>query len=275
MKKNIQIGLIVVIVIIILGIIGIGYTSFNSTDKMKLGVVTTQPESQQEGTIVQSEKEGVDFKFERSGATLQPNIKPQFKVGQKFGYVTTSLLIGTSVRSEDFYFVKNIERINGTDYYVIFINKTQHMIDPNKHEINMTIQGVSYIDVNSGEILKIVMENSLTIEGDKASKFGIEMYAPWTLALKEGIKWIEKFNMTEDKKTYTIGESEYEVIGMEKMNNRKCFKVQITSKKSQGTEQTISAQKTFWIDANERILVKAQTKIGNLGSGEMNLVTES
>jgi len=63
-------------------------------------------------------------------------------------------------------------------------------------------------------------------------------------------------HLSESSQDDEYGTIEYNVIGREKIDGRNCFKVE--AKILEGN--TVSLKKILWIDAEKRVLVKAQTK---------------
>ncbi len=217
--------------------------------------------------------------IEVQGDLPEPNIKPQFKVEQTFKYKETKKVSGVSVDSDYMFQVERIEKVDGVDCYVVKSTTIGHYVNQDGKTMKITSNSISYIDKETGDIVKLFMgvsntSTGIVLEKEVASAKGNGMYAPWTLALKEGIKWTQKLNVTG------MGggtmEVEYKVIGIEKVNKRDCFKVEqiIKAKSIKGSETTkISLENTHWVDVNERILVKSESKSGNLKIGEMYLVS--
>jgi len=103
------------------------------------------------------------------------------------------------------------------------------------------------------------------------------------LALKDDFIWEQKTNTSSDMYegtdifTYTFKDRE-------KVNNRDCFKVEITKTAEGNIKDPMMKGKkshkykiirTVWVDVNKRIIVKQITKSGGLTISTTELVDES
>ncbi len=157
---------------------------------------------------------------------------------------------------------------------------------------------INYYDKETGKCLQIKNVNSyqnMTVKGEKAefqslmsSQYSGSMFSEWMLALNDDFAWEQNFEMSSGGMYSMSGSINYRVVAQEKVNNRDCFKVEIegtTKSEMKGDmaeemaemgeettrEDTINT--VMWIDVNERILIKQQTKTGNLMTAETNLIS--
>lgn len=234
---------------------------------------------------------------------VQLTSKPNFKVGEEYTYAVKYPnsddvkefynRMPNTVLNDYMYFnmvfkVDKKERINKTDYYVIstegpgeltagFMKDEKGMMVPIKASIFSP--DVVYINTETGEIIG----NPKGVEQQQQRRF---FYAPWILKLSNDLKWTEK---TEEKSTGTVDcfngkcevnkenresikEESYEVKGIEKMNERNCFKIENILKSCVNGKCEIKNKKIFWVDVNKRITVKFQLWYQNLPVEEMDLI---
>lgn len=256
-----RIGVVILVIVLLAGAV------------IYYGKISEQNQKSEYG----GEQNITNFKVDRYGADLKPNTKPQFRVGEKFRYnVTLSKLNNITTIGEVIYSVDKIDEIGGVACFVIKEKRKDHCLITGN---TIAYERMTYIDKETGDILQIdITFDSITktIKKDKASALGNDMYAPWTLALEEGLKWNEIINVTQEHLTERILiESEYEVIGKEKLYNRDCFKIISTIKTrviGTGVEKELITQKILWVDVEKRILVKAQSITADTERAEMNLL---
>ncbi len=216
-----------------------------------------------------------DSNVKISGEKLVPNTKPHFEVGEKFEYEITTQIQGISSSSKSTYSVDKIERINSTEYFIIVNSQTNEMQNPQTGAvINTSTETKSYINKETGEILKIVTSmggQEITLNKDVASVSGNGMFATWMLSLTDNFKWKVNAKDTSFGKTPESETIEYEVTGREKINKRDCFRVEMKVKSGQmtGNEGKI----IFWVDVEKRIVIRMQMYSENLKVSEMNLVS--
>lgn len=218
-----------------------------------------------------------EIKINVRNVELQPTAKPNFKVGQRFTYRTTSASMGESITSENTYRIEKIERINGSNYYVVTGDITQ-LPDPETGEIlHVNITLVTYISEENGIIYKMIMNiegaENITLDEKSASASGNGMYAPWMMALKEKLEWEQEINISVGGENMS-GNERYKVLYVERIKDRDCFKVDVVSLLTLpgGTSQKIQYKQTLWIDVYERFLVISKTKVGNLATEDTELV---
>ncbi len=107
-----------------------------------------------------------------------------------------------------------------------------------------------------------------------------QFYQPWMLYLQEDMRWTE-YNGTlfgSDMKTgkdveIGSGSKEYIVKGIEKVNGRECFQVEVTTKQYlKRTNAKISQREYFCIDINKRIIVRYKWYEDNVLAMKMELI---
>ncbi len=124
------------------------------------------------------------------------------------------------------------------------------------------------IDSNTGNVIKIeeIKEDKMLLYPMKiASIVETDFYASWMLKLKENITWTEIIKVTEDNISKII-KATYFVDGYEKIDERKCFKVNVNYSEtfmSGVIEKTKYSTKILWVDVEKRFIIKADTKTEN------------
>lgn len=276
LKKNRQNKLLVgiaVVGIVILLVVGLYIISHdkNPAEQVENNTIQNNESSYIENTT----KHVAEYNVKISSENLSINTKPQFKVGDKFRYKTTTQIQGISMNSISDYSADKIERINNTDYYLVINTQTQQVPNPKTGAImNMTTETKSYINKETGEILKIATSvggHEITMSKDAASVSGNGMFATWMLSLTDNFKWKVNAEDTSFGMAPNAETIEYQVVGKEKVNGRNCFKVEmrVKSKQMSGDEGKI----IFFVDVKKRIVVKMQMYSGNLLVSEMDLVS--
>lgn len=251
-------------------------------------------------------------KIEVQTTNIEPNTKPQFKVGDKFEYELTSNYGGLGAAgphtNKITFTVNKIERINGTGAYVLeyadMKNGSGVIVD-------------TYVDINIGKIigctLKLVYPDGRVEEEnmDNETIFNLNqyLYADWMLALDDGLKWKVSITKTEKKridpeltdeqaeeliremgrtgKSYeeilnipistvkTTDDYEFKVEGIEKIKvgNKERDCFKVVRIQKEGNK-IVGDKLIMWIDAEKRILVKREDWVENLRLMEINLVSE-
>ncbi len=221
---------------------------------------------------------GQNLKVEISEFNLELTSKSSFEVGQEFKYETTTRMDDDSTMNyEETFIVEKIERHNGVDCYVI--SSIGQMSDSSGASMAMEIEKITYVNKETGKIVQIDVEMGgleMPMEwGEDALSFrGNGMYATWMLALKENLTWTTTMNTSMDVERMTT-DMTYKVIGMEKINDTECFKVEITTLMKMSEDDQGTIKEIIWIDANKRIVVKSLSEIEELMTSEMNLVSET
>jgi len=224
--------------------------------------------------------------------------KLNFKIGEKYVYdvnwpnnfkfqgfenkTNRNMVLYDYVYFQINFTVDKKERINKTDCFVISTNGSGEVVAG-----VVNIEGVlrpmkiypfkeasAYIDTETGNIVK---ESCFT--------GSLRIYSPWMLKLKEDLKWTERMEgnstgsviCTDGECTVVKEESgfmreqSYEVKGVEKMNGRKCFKVETRIKNCRNGECKVEHRGTYWVDVEKRITVKFELWYQNLKTTEVNL----
>jgi hypothetical protein len=116
---------------------------------------------------------------------------------------------------------------------------------------------------------KTVRGESASSTGDIMFAIGKSLYANWMLALDENFEWEEEIYTKEP----VIQESfiKYHVAGIDKINGRECFKVNIEFR-NKVEDQEKTQNFIVWVDIKDRILVRHQSYVGNLQISEINLM---
>lgn len=271
-------NLLIMIAVVGIIILLIGGVYLISNDKNLAEQPTNNINQNNESSYIENTtKFAAEYDVKISSDKLIPNMKPQFEVGEKFEYKTTTQIQGISTSWRSVYSVDKIERINNTDYYVVVNSQINEMQDPRTSAIMniTTTETKSYINKETGEILKIVSstdgQETIIMGKDAASVSGNGMFSTWMLSLNDNFKW--KVN-AEDRsfgmapRAETI---EYQVTGREKVNKRNCFKVEMKVKSEQRSGDT--GKIIFFVDVEKRIVVKTQVYSGNLLISETDLIS--
>jgi len=232
--------------------------------------------------------------------------EPELPAGCERKNGTTTTIVITE------YNVEKIEKAEGKDCYVVSVkskedieeikkNLREHMKDASEKEIEeiakqeqstMEQQNTTfYFDKETGKMVKVVTKMGnmeMTFTKDMANVMvnlmgmaaSYPVFSQWMLALDENFRWTQTMKMDEGGKKYEA-EIKYKVIGSEKINNRECFKVEITFEdKSSVPSGTNNIQTIIWVDKEKRILVKGETKMKGMRilgatNSETNLISES
>ncbi len=216
------------------------------------------------------------------------NIKPQFKVGDKFKYTTYGSSLNPKDNSGNINgilecMVEKLERINGTDCYVL-VSTIQKSL-PDNSPLKATISETKdWVDKDTGKIIKMsarksmIQQNGKVIEtpsseamtpNETSEIYGNIIYYPWMLALDDNFEMQINENGQGIKTTFV---SVLKVIGKEKINNRDCFKVEL---RALDENKHVLLRENIWVDIKKRVLVKAETYSENLKVGEVNLIDYS
>jgi len=183
----------------------------------------------------------------------------------------TLLLAFSGVKESDYLHEKIItkysfkrERINSSSFCVIDINTTGDI------GIITSIWKKIYIEDGTGKIRiiegykndeKYLLKDDLASGAvDLLSFYSNTPYAYWMLSLNENFRWKMNVYKPEDKQNLSL---EFDTLGVEKEQNRICFKVKISAT-SNINEKSIKMGSLLWIDKEKRILVKGRLYINNI-----------
>jgi len=279
MKHNVGIWVIISIIVIIC----VGFVVFHiDTDK------TNNISANASDTNISNVEATVSNVEESKSKTaikgdIQLNKNLNFNVGEDFVYKQNTLFAGIMQNLTQRYKIMGVEKRNNIECYkilwvfenpILFMDvisnprtgekKTLSKIEIKK--INIT----AFVSLDNGSFVDVLMDNEsiLRQEEFKFQSIGILMYAPWMLYLKDG-KEFEIKNEEKDR----IMLIHFKVVGREKIGNIDCFKVEMTTYElSKNSEvKKIYEKVIFWIDEEKKILIKAQSYVGNLAAGEMTL----
>ncbi len=201
--------------------------------------------------------------------------------------------------------VEKIERVNKSDCFVISkvekesseeIKKQNnasksYMPEPYTPQMHLYY----YYDKENGKLVQITAEGggyssdpygnveshitNKTYTGEESEFIGGSIvFSEWMLALNDNFIWerISNISIGSDISSTTFT---YAVEGREKVNNRDCFKVEVTEKternniKSSGMKKVVKTS-IVWVDVTERILVKQITKFEGLTTSTTELTDE-
>ncbi|PKP57215.1 MAG: hypothetical protein CVT88_09195 [Candidatus Altiarchaeales archaeon HGW-Altiarchaeales-1] len=216
------------------------------------------------------------------------NIKPQFKVGDKFKYTIHGSSLNPKNNSADINGilecnVEKLERINGKDCYLL-VSKTQTSLPDNSPLKAILSETKHWVDKDTGKIIKTSIQESMiqqkgkviempsseaTIPNETSDIYGNIMYYPWMLALDDNFEMKVNENSQGIKTSFV---SVFKVIGKEKINDRDCFKVEL---RVLDENKHVLLRENIWVDIKKRVLVKAETYSENLKVGEVNLIDYS
>ncbi len=216
---------------------------------------------------------------------LEHNVKPQFKIGDKFKYkiygapiITKDISASTkSVEGILECKVEKLERINGTECYLL-VSTQQTSLHSDAPSIMITTLKV-WVDKDAGKIIKSQMSriykgneiSSESIIPNKTSEiYGNIMYYPWMLSLDDDFEM--KVNENSQGIEKTSSASVFKMIGKEKINDRDCFKVEL---RVLDENKRVLLRENIWIDIKKRILVKSESYYENLKVGDINLIDYS
>ncbi len=175
---------------------------------------------------------------------------------------------------------------------------TQEEMQQEMQSMNMLKEGINTSGEiwlnNDGKTVKMITKMfgmEITTEGEKAESGSMMggfvanmMIQPWMFALNENFEWTK--NTTTNMRDFESTSSErYKVVSVEeidtKIGKKKCYKVKKESISSMSVNtgksllnNKISEKTTLWIDYNNRILVKAESRMENLKIGSIELVDE-
>jgi len=183
----------------------------------------------------------------------------------------TLLLAFSGVKESDYLHEKIItkysfkrERINSSSFCVIDINTTGDI------GIITSIWKKIYIEDGTGKIRiiegykndeKYLLKDDLASGAvDLLSFYSNTPYAYWMLSLNENFRWKMNVYKPEDKQNLSL---EFDTLGVEKEQNRICFKVKISAT-SNINGKSIKMWSLLWIDKEKRILVKGRLYINNI-----------
>lgn len=220
--------------------------------------------------------------------------------------------ISETIVSEVEFSVEKIERAERTDCYVLSCKGKTISEDGNMTEMTEMEKRAEqakvmfYYDKDAGKIIQITTEfgsvketstkdtaeyvMSMNPGGLSLNGCGV-MFAQWMLALNKDFRWKQNIEWKQNMESKFEGNKnmpdmmientviEYKVVGIENVDGRECFKVEIEVMPEKTPEDTESHARSLfkivmWVDTKERIIVKQQTKMGNMMSEETNLVSE-
>ena len=145
---------------------------------------------------------------------------------------------------EDVYIVESLEEIENKSSYKVRLKINATVLKPSKE--HSVIENLLYFDAATGTLLKAELgvdePQSQILVGEEVEKYGIHpspMFSPWMLELK---------------KSFRIDNITIELVGMEKVLDRNCFKVKLEGSNYQAIN---------WIDVDKRILVKGEYVLTN------------
>lgn len=134
-----------------------------------------------------------------------------------------------------------------------------------KYYLNNTVVNITYVAIDRGCTMIFISESvnksSICIEEYGMDESGSNssfsdpafiLFKPWMLAVKENWSWKNSMYMNYDGVMRHIADNEYKVVGIDEINGKKNFKIEINS--SDGTYEY------NWVDVDKRIINKIQGK---------------
>jgi hypothetical protein len=215
------------------------------------------------------------------------NTKPQFKVGDKFEYLSSS--VGVNEKgSVDFdkltqkitYSVLKTEKVSGIECYVIESIDILTLKESDPKSRGSTTRTLSYIDAETGKTIMFAIDivrindgietntkHQADIPSDISEAYSMIFgYYPWMLSLNDEFKM--------EIRTFRGGKIEKEilkVIEKDKIKNRECYKLEY---RRIDENNEVMIREIQWIDSKKRILVKKETYLRNLKVNDAELVSE-
>ncbi|OQX18980.1 MAG: hypothetical protein BWK75_06120 [Candidatus Altiarchaeales archaeon A3] len=230
-----------------------------------------------------------DIKYSSTFYGFSPTSNPSFSIGEKYIYkIWTNPKIDvfiagpnttiTPIPSESKIEmgIDGIERINKENYFHCVVSGEDIKLTSLVCKKGTCRNNYFHLHVN-GSLFYIHTKNSTIIHpisNRSNCRLCYYFYSPWMLYLQNNIKWNEKIQSVykgiEANVIY-----EYTVEGIEKVNERKCFKIIGVGKsptiKSTGkgeNEKTAMSftvvKNIFWVDVEKRILVKMEEYEDNI-----------
>jgi hypothetical protein len=183
--------------------------------------------------IEQTEKDAKPFempewKSNSTSVELQLNAKVPFTVGEKYTYKETNQQQGLIIVADDIYSVEKIERVNGEYCYVVVNKKVNNLFDSVSGEKVQTYEQITtyYYAKDTGNVIKIVTDMGMILTGMPAEMSAKgSMFSPWMLALTKDFKWSQAISLESNTGMKNNVKYDYEVMEIEKVNGRECFKV--------------------------------------------------
>lgn len=301
MKTN---NLLYVGIFIAIALIVTGYLILKDDNRAKDQILTT---NDSDAAPIEITKNVIKPNITTS--IVKHNVKPQFKVGDKFEYEIQGSAVGATEWNENNtmkikleVLVEKIDRIEGEDCYMLVSNRITEvpkerytpninaLSTPNQQKderITMRLQKrKDCIHKDTGKILKTVMQEGALKDGKiqwgppiemeipketSEETWGNIIFYPWMLALDDEFRM--EVNTSYDTEGLTTREvSVFKVVGREKVNGRDCFRIE-TRVIDKNTNRVVLRENT-WIDVKKRILVKSETYKDDLKIMELNLVSK-
>ena len=275
--------LLFVISIVIICVIGITFLNMaDDTDYKNNGEYKDQQKPDDEVELIE------DRSAKYKQAEITQNMKPDFKVGETFEYERTgnggNPTSGSIENAKFIFTVDGIERINKTEYYIIsYVMHSSFMgkdSEGGKVVFEQFWKFKYYINAETGKFLKFdkeiqVIHNGLanpkeTTEGriipeeQQLTYNGLGMYYLWMLYLDDNFKM----------ETGSGFKKELEVVGMDTLNGRDCFKVEIRTIMTRNNEAKVIRIEKMWVDKKRRILLKSEDYEDNVKTSVMELVSK-
>ncbi len=293
---NNKIIIIITILITIVLIVGGAYILFKDQKNNQGGHQDIPNRGENSNETIEASVKDVSSTVITYAEELTPTTKFKLKKGDRFIYKEPvgdgkiQIVYDFSIEDEEY--------IEGKRCYRILLNETRYIQD-NEGFINSSSRdifqdkGVAissrvltfYVDKEYGSVVMTkwdIGEGIISLKGESASAIvngmsaqGELFYAPWMLALTRNFKWEQHTGIK-----YAVGETQnsiiaFEVIDVENIKGRECFKVEATEvSEYEGLRERFEQKTTLWIDLEKRILIKRENWVGNLRTGEMNLVSE-
>jgi len=240
----------------------------------------------------------IEFNGTSTFEELKQIIYPQFEVGEKYFY---HMLVKIPDQENTIFMpeeydtvieVIKIDKINKSNYYILKsqnVSFYHYILKKDENGVWRKIRSESHTSVvrtdENGTQEEVKSETS-DVYKYEGCVFGVNkedgkrcvvdvpslcpvldnMFAEWMLYIDKGVRWVEKSNLSglgTDKSNSMVAETEWAVADVEKINERDCFKVIVTTKQElmgRHGKKISSEIVTYWIDKKKRILVKMEKR---------------
>ncbi|PIZ29878.1 MAG: hypothetical protein COY41_04965 [Candidatus Altarchaeum sp. CG_4_10_14_0_8_um_filter_32_851] len=215
-------------------------------------------------------------------------------------YAKSGIIIEDYIYYNVTFSVDKIERINKSDFYVLITEGSGKVImgyayrEGKASTLSTTpIPTLKwYINTENGKKFNEEMEEITDYYSSISAMQLSKTYISWMLKLSDGLKWTIKkeekstglagcestpkgikCKLIDNKYRESVKEQSYEVEGIEKINGRKCFKVNVREKSCKNEEGCkVLKRMIYWVDVEKRITVKYQQWYEGLLVVEIELI---
>jgi hypothetical protein len=243
----------------------LGYLSISEKNKETINVGSDQ------SIIIESQKEATWKDILTLDITNTMMIQPKFRSGEEYNYKVWIMekqegLMQESLSYDSTIYIDSIEKINNTDYYVM---RERNITKISQRYIKQKGGEWEYFEKNrslGGCIIKISKEDGKIIP---SFSYGTRCYLLEQITITP--LYYIYFYLNDNSKFEIGGQlqdivdiTELNVVGMEKIENRKSFKMETTRKMKIDNIEKVVERGTYWIDVNKRIPLKIEIYEGNI-----------